>query len=119
MYKRQEVADPFIEIKLGYDRSWASIVYSAERAGFTTIDKDRTEGVLFVNYTEPNQAEPGFFAGLFGGGRSNDEIIEVNYRILVESVKENVEVRLVDSKGDSLPKAESLKLLAIVRSNLS
>jgi uncharacterized lipoprotein len=43
----------------------------------------------------------------------------VNYRILVESVKENVEVRLVDSKGDSLPKAESLKLLAIVRSNLS
>jgi len=114
-----EVADPFIEIKLGYDRSWASIVYSAERAGFTTIDKDRTEGVLFVNYTEPNQAEPGFFAGLFGGGRSNDEIIEVNYRILVESVKENVEVRLVDSKGNSLPKAESLKLLAIVRSNLS
>jgi len=114
-----EVADPFIEIKLGYDRSWASIVYSAERAGFTTIDKDRTEGVLFVNYTEPNKEEPGFFASLFGGGRSNDEIIEVNYRILVESVKENVEVRLVDSKGNSLPKAESLKLLAIVRSNLS
>ena len=43
----------------------------------------------------------------------------MNYRILVESVKENVEVRLVDSKGNSLPKAESLKLLAIVRSNLS
>ena len=82
-------------------------------------DFSHNQVLFFVLVMALTAIPVGFFAGLFGGGRSNDEIIEVNYRILVESVKENVEVRLVDSKGNSLPKAESLKLLAIVRSNLS
>ena len=52
-----EIADPFIRIKLGFDRSWASVVYSLERGGFSTIDKNRSDGMLYVNYTEPSNTE--------------------------------------------------------------
>ena len=113
-----KVADPYIRMKLGFDRSWASLVYSAERGGFTTIDKNRSQGELFVNYTEASSEEVGFFGRIFGGGKEQD-IIEVNYQILVQTVGSDTEVRVVDAKGNSLTRVEALKLLTIVRSNLS
>jgi outer membrane protein assembly factor BamC len=113
-----EVADPFIQMKLGFDRSWASVVYSLERGGFSTIDKNRSEGVFFVNYTEPSSTEVGFFGRLFGGSK-DEEIVTANYRVLVESVATDVEIKIVDAEGDSLGRSEALKLLAILRSNLS
>jgi outer membrane protein assembly factor BamC len=113
-----EIADPFIRIKLGFDRSWASVVYSLERGGFSTIDKNRSEGIFFVNYTEPSSTEVGFFGRLFGGG-SDEDVITANYRVLVEAEAANVEIKIVDGQGDSLGRTEALKLLAILRSNLS
>ena len=113
-----KVADPYVRMKLGFDRSWASLVYSSERGGFTTIDKDRSQGVLFVNYTEASAEEAGFFGRIFGGGKDQD-IIEVNYQILVQTVGSDTEVRIVDETGGSLTRVEALKLLTILRSNLS
>ena len=113
-----KVADPYVRMKLGFDRSWASLVYSAERGGFTTIDKNRSQGVLFVNYTEASSEEAGFFGRIFGGGKEQD-IIKANYQILVQTVGSDTEVRVVDAKGSSLTRVEALKLLTILRSNLS
>lgn len=113
-----EVADPYILVKLGFDRSWASISYSTERGGFTTIDQNRSEGVMYVNYTEPVEEEEGFFSGWFGGG-SKSKVLESNYRVLVQSVGANVEVRIVSADGESLGQAESLRLLKQLRSNMS
>ena len=112
-----EVADPYILVKLGFDRSWASISYSTERGGFTTIDQNRSEGVMYVNYTEPVEEEEGFFSGWFGG--SDDKVLETNYRVLVQSVGANVEVRIVSAEGESLGQAESLRLLKQLRANMS
>ncbi|CAI8288747.1 MAG: Outer membrane protein assembly factor BamC [Porticoccaceae bacterium UBA1117] len=113
-----EIADPFIRIKLGFDRSWASVVYSLERGGFSTIDKNRSDGLFYVNYTEPSNTEVGFFGRMFGGSDDGD-IVETNYRVLVEAVGSNVEVKIVDDSGDSVARSEASRLLAILRSNLS
>jgi outer membrane protein assembly factor BamC len=111
-----EVADPFILIKLGFDRSWASVLYSSDRGGFTIIDKDRSEGIVFVSYSEERLENDGFFVSWFG---KNDEIIESNYRILVKNIGADVEIRILGVSGDSLDRAEALKVLSILRSNLS
>jgi outer membrane protein assembly factor BamC len=112
-----EVADPFISAKLSFDRTWASIIYSADRGGFVSIDQNRSEGIIYVNYSDETADEPGFFARWFGGG--SDEILEVNYRVLVETVGANVEVRIVGAEGQGLNKAEALRLLKVLRSNMS
>jgi len=112
-----EVADPFINAKLSFDRTWASIIYSADRGGFVSIDQNRSEGIIYVNYNDETADEPGFFARWFGGG--SDEILEVNYRVLVETVGANVEVRIVGAEGQGLNKAEALRLLKVLRSNMS
>jgi uncharacterized lipoprotein len=75
-------------------------------------------GIFFVNYTEPSSTEVGFFGRLFGGG-SDEDVITANYRVLVEAEAANVEIKIVDGQGDSLGRTEALKLLAILRSNLS
>lgn len=111
-------ADPFILVKLGFDRAWASINYSASRGGFATVDQNRSEGLMYVNYTEESDVEEGLFGRWFGGD-SSSEILETNFRILVQQVGPNVEVRMLGAEGESLGQAEALRLLKVLRSNMS
>ncbi len=112
-----EVADPFIQVKLSFDRAWASILYSVNRGGFQLIDQNRSEGTLFVNYTDLSIDEPGFFRRWFG--ESSDEILEINYRVLVQIVGADVEVRIVGRDAEGLTRVEALRLLKILRNNMS
>jgi outer membrane protein assembly factor BamC len=112
-----EVADPFIQVKLSFDRAWASILYSADRGGYSLVDHNRSEGTLYVNYTDQSADKPGFFDRWFGD--SSEEILEVNYRILVQEVGADVEVRIVGPDAEGLSKAEALRLLKILRNNMS
>jgi outer membrane protein assembly factor BamC len=112
-----EVADPFIQVKLSFDRAWASILYSADRGGYSLVDQNRSEGTLYVNYTDQSADKPGFFDRWFGG--SSEEILEVNYRILVQEVGADVEVRIVGRDAEGLSKTEALRLLKILRNNMS
>ncbi|MDG0969989.1 MAG: outer membrane protein assembly factor BamC [Porticoccaceae bacterium] len=113
-----EAADPFIDIKLNFDRTWASVLYSAERGGFSIIDKDRSKGILFVKFSEPTDDSDGFFSKLFSRG-GDDEVVVANYRILVTTNAGSVEVRVVDLDDNSIVRAKALRLLTILRSNLS
>lgn len=112
-----EVSDPYILIKLNFDRAWASVTYSTARGGYATIDQNRSQGLIFVNYTEPSNEEEGFFSRWFGGDSS--DILEVNYRVLVQEVGPNIEVRVVGPEGEALEKAEALRLLKVLRNNMS
>mgnify|MGYP000897789388 CR=1 FL=1 len=112
-----EVADPFIQVKLSFDRAWASILYSTDRGGYSLVDHNRSEGTIYVNYTDELADSPGFFARWFGD--SSDEILAVNYRILVQVVGADVEVRVVGPDAEGLDKAEALRLLKILRNNMS
>ena len=111
-----EISDPFVRAKLSFDRTWASTIYSADRGGFVSIDQNRSEGIIYVNFTPETSEEPGFFGRWFGG---SDEILEVNYRILVQTVGANVEIRVVGAEGQGLNRAETLRLLKVLRSNMS
>ena len=114
-----DITDPYILVRLTYDRAWASINYSVSRGGFSLIDKDRSEGLLLVNYSdELTEDSSSFLKNLFSA-KSEDEILKANYRILVKKVEQNVEIRAVSLEGDSLDREQSLKLLNIVRSNMS
>ncbi len=113
-----EAADPFVLINLSFDRAWASISYSAARGGFAIVDKNRTEGLLYVNYSEQTEEDEGFFSRWFGGS-TEGEVLEANYRVLLETVGKTVEARIVDIEGSSLGQTESLRLLQILRGNMS
>ena len=60
---------PVVQIDDGFDRAWRRVGLSLDRTGFTVEDRDRTQGIYFVRYVEPdaNKSEPGFFGKLFSG----------------------------------------------------
>ena len=113
-----EVADPYISVQLSFDRTWASISYSADRGGFVIVDKNRTDGVIYVIYSAVTNDEEGFFKRWFGGG-AGDEILNVTYHVLIEPGDDNIEVRIIGPDGAGLNKAESLRLLKVLRGNMS
>lgn len=113
-----EATDPFIQVNLDFERTWASINYSAARGGFSVVDMDQSQGQLLVSYaSELNEASKGFFSWMGFGGEK--EIVQAQYRILVQDMGNTVEIRLISMDGDSLDRAQALKLLNIVRSNMS
>ena len=113
-----EAADPFIQVNLDFERTWASINYSAVRGGFTLVDRDRSQGQLLVAYSSELEEEAGGFLNWLGLGADTDEI-KASYRILVQDTGNAIEIRLVSKDGNSLQRAQALKLLNIVRSNMS
>ena len=110
--------NPYIEMKLNYDRAWASVIYSAERGGFTTLDRDRTQGTIFVIYNEEGSKRAGFFSRIFGRSSESDEL-GVEYHIVVSAIDENVEIRVLDSSNGKLERAITLRILTALRTNLS
>jgi outer membrane protein assembly factor BamC len=110
------VADPYLQMNLDFDRSWASVAYSLARGGFTTIDQNQTDGVFYVHYTNETEEEKGWFGRMFSGG---DKKIEVNYLVKVNRSEEGAQIRIVDKDGFGLVREEAIRLLKTIRANLS
>ncbi len=113
-----EGKEPYILLKLDYDRAWASVGYSVGREGFTRIDQDRSEGVFYVNYGAVEVDEPGFFAGLFGAD-STEERLNVNYHVRLKKGDDGTEVRISDGDKKALERVQAMRLLKKIRANLS
>ena len=116
---KPEVADPYILVNLSFDRTWASINYSAVRGGFTLVDQDITKGLLLVNYSDDMVEQDSSGINSWFGANNKEQVLAANYHILVEQVESSIEIRIVSLEGDSLGKELALKLLNIVRSNMS
>ena len=83
----------------GFERAWRRVGQSLDRHGFTIEDRDRTQGLFFLRYADPNQAgkeEPNFFQRLFSKEAAPSP---VRYRVKVTSVGERSTVIVLDDKG--------------------
>lgn len=111
-------AEPYILLKLDYNRAWASVGYSTGRDGFTLVDQDRTVGVFYVHFGDVDDSKPGFIARLFGADRKEPRL-SVSYQLRLTSSDEGTQVRIVDAEAHALERIEALRLLKKIRANLS
>jgi len=111
-------AEPYLLLKLDYDRSWASVGYATGRDGFALVDQDRSEGVFYVHFGDPDEEEPGFFEDMFNGD-DEEPRLSVTYLIRLTSTEAGVVVSLVDAQQQALERTEALRLLKKIRANLS
>lgn len=86
-----------------FERAWRRVGLALDRVGFTVDDRDRSKGVYFVSYVDPqddNKVKPkGFFARLFGSGDSKPGKQE-QYRISVSDSGASTAVRVQDKAGN-------------------
>ena len=94
---RLSLTDPF-------DRAWRRVGLALDRVGFTVEDRDRSKGLYFVRYIDPDAdvkttEDKGWLSKLkFWGGSSKIQSKE-QYRILVEGGAAGAEVRVLNKDG--------------------
>jgi outer membrane protein assembly factor BamC len=109
---------PVLQIDDGFDRAWRRVGLALDRTGFTVEDRDRSKGVYFVRYVEPNanKSEPGFFSGLFGGAK---KVSGPNkYRVTVASQDNSTTVSILNSEGVQEASENASRIIKILADDL-
>jgi len=86
-----------------FDRAWRRVGLALDRVGFTVEDRDRSKGLYFVRYIDPqidnkSAENKGWLSRLkFWGG--SDKPKTEQYRILVKGGEEGAEVNVLNKEG--------------------
>ena len=110
-----------LEVDEGFDRAWRRVGLALDRVGFTVEDRDRTQGLYFVRYVNPDATvTEGFFKKLLSFGSSSDKDKEAQrYRISVKAgaaSSSEVNVLTNEGKADTTPIAD--KILTLLHEQL-
>ena len=114
-----------VEIGQSFDRAWRLVGVALDRAGFTVEDRDRSKGIYFVRYIDPesdsrNRSEKGFFARLFSFGGGEPAAAE-RFQVLVAGAGEKVTVTVRGFDGKNLAAGEkktAARLLTVLHEQL-
>jgi len=110
------VDDPF-------DRAWRRVGLALDRSGFTVVDRDRSSGVYFVRYADPDSdmtkkdRESSWLAKLMFW-KSDDKDKPEQYRIKVVEVAPTSVVSVQDPNGTPDRTQNSDKILALLKDQL-
>ncbi len=87
-----------------FERSWRKVGLALERSDIGVEDRDRSNGVYFVNLTPPPK-EKGWLDKL-AFWRSNDSAKPVRFQVSVHANGDICEVSIVDEKSEYTPAAQ-------------
>lgn len=109
---------PVVQMDDGFDRAWRRVGLTLDRTGFTVEDRDRSQGIYFVRYVEPNadKSEPGFFGKLFGGSKSVSAPLK--YRIAVVSQANSTTVSVLNAAGAPETSANASRIVKVIADDL-
>jgi len=90
-----------LEVDEPFDRAWRRVGLALDRGGFTVEDRDRTKGVYFVRYLDPDyQAKQkenrGFFSKIFD---TDPKIEAQQFRVALLTEGDRTAVRVQDKDG--------------------
>lgn len=104
-----------------FDRAWRRVGLALDRIGFTVVDRDRSRGVYFVRYGDPDAAKPKSAESLIDKlafWRSNDKDKPEQYQIVVAETAQTSVVSVQDPGGIPDRTAASEKILSLLRDQL-
>ncbi len=102
-----------------FDRAWRRVGLALDRIGFTVVDRDRSKGLYFVRYLNPDldpKKEEGFLSKLMFW-KDNTEKPE-QYRIIVADATTKSLVSVEDTNGAPDKSQNGEKILALLQGQL-
>ena len=106
-----------------FDRAWRRIGLALDRVGFTVEDRDRSKGIYFVRYVDPdtdNKSTPqkGFFSKLNPFGKSETKTSKEQFRIRVRDADSVSEVSVLNKDGGEEKSDTASRILALLYEQL-
>ena len=105
-----------------FDRAWRRVGLALDRVGFTVEDRDRSKGLYYVRYIDPeidNKSDDnkGWLSKLKFWGSSNPKKNE-QYRVLVTDGGERAEVNVLNKEGGKEQSATANRILSLLYDQL-
>lgn len=106
-----------------FDRAWRRVGLALDRVGFTVEDRDRSKGLYFVRYIDPDAdlkktEEKGWLSKLKFWGGSSSVPSKEQYRILVQGSTAGAEVRVLDKNGSREQSDTANRILTLLYDQL-
>jgi len=103
----KEGVESHLEVDEPFDRAWRRVGLALDRGGFTVEDRDRTKGLYFVRYLDPDyqtkqRENRGFLSRVFD---SDPKIEAQQFRVALLTEGDRTSVRVQDKDGH--PEASS------------
>lgn len=104
-----------------FDRSWRRVGLALDRIGFTVEDRDRSQGIYFVRYIDPdamNRTEVSGFLSklLFWRDAASDKPDQ--YRIQIAEAGEASEVKVLNEAGEPDRSDTPIRILSLLYEQL-
>src|SRR5437667_1020768 len=103
-----------------FDRAWRRVGLALDRTGFTVVDRDRSKGLYFVRYSDPDlspRKESGLLSKLQFWKTDTKEKPE-QYRVVVTQADPRSLVTVQDPAGAPDRSANSEKILSLLKDQL-
>jgi outer membrane protein assembly factor BamC len=106
----------------GFDQAWRRVGLALDRTGFTVVDRDRTGGLYFVRYADPDadaaKARDAGWLDKLMFWKTDDKDRPEQYRIKVAEEPPKSVVTVQDPKGATDRTPNSERILALLREQL-
>lgn len=114
---------PQLIVDDSFDRAWRRVGLALDRSGFTVVDRDRSKGLYYVRYADPEadmakkDKDAGFLSKLMFWKKDDKDLPE-QYRVLVAEAAPSSRVSVLDANGvqDKSPVGD--KILVLIQDQL-
>lgn len=112
-----------LEVDERFDRAWRRVGLALDRVGFTVEDRDRSRGLYFVRYVDPeldnaSKKDDGILAKLNFWKGKEPVSSKVQYRIHVSGVGTQTTVQVLSAEGGADQSDTARKILALLQQQL-
>jgi outer membrane protein assembly factor BamC len=107
-----------------FDRAWRRVGLALDRVGFTVEDRDRTKGIYFVRYIDPQidnkqpESQGGWFSKLKFWGNGDSKPKTEQFRIQVSDAREGAHVNVLNKDGAQDGSDTARKILTLLYDQL-
>lgn len=113
-----------VVLEEAFDRAWRRVGLALDRVGFTVEDRDRTQGLYFVRYVDPEvdgkkKDDKGFLSKLaFWRGSDSGKPTQAQYRIYLKAEGEATRVEVLSREGGVDRSETSKRILGLLHEQL-
>jgi len=108
----------FLNVQDDLDRAWRRVGLSLDRTGFTVEDRDRSKGIYYVRYIDPETEggkKPGFFSRLFG---AKEKPKKEEYRVQLTTAEGGTQVEVLGKDGSPEQSKTGERILGLLHEQL-
>jgi outer membrane protein assembly factor BamC len=118
----RDAGNPVLEMDEGFDRAWRRVGLALDRVGFAVEDRDRSKGVYFVRYIDPevdnaSKKDEGFFASM-AFWRSKKDQASPQLQIVVSEAGEKSRVSVTGTDGKPVDPNTQTRIINLLHKEL-